>query len=197
MRDVRYCFHPWHGRAVWVHASLIRRGRAVAYCSLEDENCRVLEVPLWMLDVAACSKTAVSKLAFVSADSLRELKEILESARLQGNSRQRRKHSMNTCKMQKVLRVVPPIPRRQNQLPYSLVPSAIRAGQTCRPVFNRRRCHCWRSYSDSIEQQRQKAKSHRSCAMSEKIKPHHIGRKAILYVRQSSTFQVQNNLAGC
>jgi DNA invertase Pin-like site-specific DNA recombinase len=30
--------------------------------------------------------------------------------------------------------------------------------------------------------------------MSEKIKPHHIERKAILYVRQSSTFQVQNNL---
>ena len=54
----------------------------MAYCSLEDENSRVLEVPLWMLDVAACSKTAVSKLAFVSADSLRELKEILESARL-------------------------------------------------------------------------------------------------------------------
>src|SRR3954454_13477978 len=48
---------------------------------LEDENSRVLEVPLWMLDVAGCSKTAVSKLAFVSTDSLRELKEILESAR--------------------------------------------------------------------------------------------------------------------
>ena len=30
--------------------------------------------------------------------------------------------------------------------------------------------------------------------MSEKIKSHHIGRKAILYVRQSSTCQVQNNL---
>ena len=82
VREIRYCFHPWHGRAVWVHASLIRRGRAVAYCSLEDENSRVLEVPLWMLDVAACSKSAVSKLGFVSADSLRELKEILESARL-------------------------------------------------------------------------------------------------------------------
>ena len=82
VREVRYCFHPWYGRAVWVHASLIRRGRAVAYCSLEHENSRVLEVPLWMLDVAGCSKTAVSKLAFVSADSLRELKEILESARL-------------------------------------------------------------------------------------------------------------------
>src|SRR5437764_13073187 len=83
VREILYCFHPWHGRAVWVHASLVRRGRAVAYCSLE-ENSRVLEVPLWMLDVAGCSKTRVSKLAFVSADSLRELKEILESARLQG-----------------------------------------------------------------------------------------------------------------
>src|SRR6516225_9949067 len=30
--------------------------------------------------------------------------------------------------------------------------------------------------------------------MSDKIKPHHLERKAILYVRQSSTYQVQNNL---
>src|SRR5438445_4058265 len=31
-------------------------------------------------------------------------------------------------------------------------------------------------------------------AMSEKIKPHHLERKAILYVRQSSVYQVHNNL---
>src|SRR3982751_3051933 len=30
--------------------------------------------------------------------------------------------------------------------------------------------------------------------MSEKIKPHHLERKAILYVRQSSAYQVNNNL---
>src|SRR3954469_4162135 len=30
--------------------------------------------------------------------------------------------------------------------------------------------------------------------MSEKIKPHHVERKAILYVRQSSAYQVNNNL---
>jgi DNA invertase Pin-like site-specific DNA recombinase len=30
--------------------------------------------------------------------------------------------------------------------------------------------------------------------MSEKIKPHHLARKAILYVRQSSPYQVANNL---
>ena len=53
----------------------------MAYCSLEGENSRVLEVPLWMLDVAACSKTQVCKLGFVSTDSLRDLKQVLESAR--------------------------------------------------------------------------------------------------------------------
>jgi DNA invertase Pin-like site-specific DNA recombinase len=30
--------------------------------------------------------------------------------------------------------------------------------------------------------------------MSEKMKPHHLERKAILYVRQSSAYQVNNNL---
>jgi hypothetical protein len=81
LREICYSWHPWHGRAVRVHASLVRRGRAVAYCSLEDvQTCRVLEVPLWMLDVAACCKTRVSKPGFASAQSLRELKEVLQSA---------------------------------------------------------------------------------------------------------------------
>ena len=30
--------------------------------------------------------------------------------------------------------------------------------------------------------------------MSDKIKPHHLERKAILYVRQSSAYQVSHNL---
>lgn len=30
--------------------------------------------------------------------------------------------------------------------------------------------------------------------MSDKVKPHHLERKVILYVRQSSVYQVQNNL---
>ena len=30
--------------------------------------------------------------------------------------------------------------------------------------------------------------------MSDKIRPQHLGRKAMLYVRQSSTYQVQHNL---
>src|ERR1700730_1483372 len=81
LREICYSWHPWHGRAVWVHATLVKRGRAVAHCSLEElQTSRVLEVPLWMLDVAACCKTRVSKPGFVSAQSLRELKELLQSA---------------------------------------------------------------------------------------------------------------------
>ena len=81
LREICYSWHPWHGRAVWVHATLVKRGRAVAHCSLEDvQTSRVLEVPLWMLDVAACCRTEVSKRAVASARSLRELREVLQSA---------------------------------------------------------------------------------------------------------------------
>jgi len=84
IRDVRvmcYGWHPWHGRTVQVHSNLVKRGRPVAYCSLEDvPTCRVLEVPLWMLDVATCCKTRLSRPGFVSVQFLRELKEVLQSA---------------------------------------------------------------------------------------------------------------------
>jgi hypothetical protein len=54
-----------------VHASLVRRGRAVAYCSLGDiQTCRVLEVALWMFDVAACCKTRVAHPGFAATQSL-------------------------------------------------------------------------------------------------------------------------------
>jgi len=86
-REVCYPWHPWHGRKVWVHATLVKRGRAVAHCSLEDvQPVRVLEVPLWMLDVVACCKTRVAKSGLANLESLRELKALLHSARrAQGN----------------------------------------------------------------------------------------------------------------
>ena len=82
IREVCYAWHPWHGRPVWVHATLIKRGQAVAHCSLEEiQASRVLEVPLWMLDAAVCCKLRASKARFASAQSLRELKEVLQAAR--------------------------------------------------------------------------------------------------------------------
>jgi hypothetical protein len=84
VREICYSWHPYHGRAMRVHASLVKRGHAVAYCSLEDAPaCRALEIPLWMLDVAACCKTQASKPGFASAQSLRDLQEVLQAARPQ------------------------------------------------------------------------------------------------------------------
>src|SRR5215468_10027672 len=81
IREVCYSWHPWHGRPVWVHATLVKRGQAVAHCSLEEiQPSRVLEVPLWMLDAAVCCKARASKPGFASAQSLRELKEVLQAA---------------------------------------------------------------------------------------------------------------------
>ena len=82
IREVCYSWHPWHGLPVWVHATLVKRGQAVAYCSLEEiQASRVLEVPLWMLDAAVCCKARTSKPGFASTQSLRELKEVLQAAR--------------------------------------------------------------------------------------------------------------------
>src|SRR5215475_8843347 len=61
-------------------------------------------------------------------------------------------------------------------------------------MCNKRSCDCWRSYQGSIEQCWPRRESQRRYAVSDKIKSHHVERKAILYVRQSSVYQVQNNL---
>ena len=84
-REVCYPWHPWHGRRVWVHTTLVKRGRAVAHCSLEDvQPFRVLEVPLWMLDVAACCKMRIAKSGLANVESLHELKALLHSGQRAG-----------------------------------------------------------------------------------------------------------------
>ena len=49
LRDICYPWHPWSDHKVRVHATLVKRGQAVARCSLEDvQPFRIREVPLWM-----------------------------------------------------------------------------------------------------------------------------------------------------
>ena len=82
LRDIHYPWHPWHDHKVRVHATLVKRGQAVARCSLEDvQPFRILEVPLWMLDAAACCKIHASKCKVANVVSLRELKEVLQPVR--------------------------------------------------------------------------------------------------------------------
>ena len=76
LRDIHYPWHPWRDHKVRVHATLVKRGQAVARCSLEDvQPFRIREVPLWMLDAAACCKIHASKCKVANVVSLRELKD--------------------------------------------------------------------------------------------------------------------------
>ena len=79
-RQVLYPWHPWYGLRVGVHATLVRRGVAVAHCSSEGVYPpRHLELPLWMLDSAACSRVRAAKSGNVNVESLRELRRLLHS----------------------------------------------------------------------------------------------------------------------
>lgn len=87
-----YAWHPWCGRKVKVHATLVKRGIAVARCSSgEVFPDRSLELPLWMLDRAVCCKIHVAKPGSVRVESLRQLRHLLNvvqsaSARLANDS---------------------------------------------------------------------------------------------------------------
>ena len=82
LRDIHYLWHPWSDRKVRVHATLVKRGRAIARCSLEDaQPLRILEVPLWMLDAGACCKIRAATSSVTNVESLRELKALLQSTR--------------------------------------------------------------------------------------------------------------------
>ncbi len=86
-----YAWHAWCGHKVKVHATLVKRGMAVARCSSgEVFPDRCLELPLWMLDRAVCSNMRVAKSGSVRVESLRELKRLLQvqiaSARLAKDS---------------------------------------------------------------------------------------------------------------
>jgi hypothetical protein len=58
------------------------RGQTVVRCGLEeDQPIRLLEVPLWMFEPAACDSLRVTESRAVSVDALRVLKALLHSVR--------------------------------------------------------------------------------------------------------------------
>jgi hypothetical protein len=76
------CGTLWHEHKVRVHTTHVKRGRAVARCSLDDvPTCRILEVPFWMLDAAACCQIRTAESSVVDVESLRELILPISSSR--------------------------------------------------------------------------------------------------------------------
>src|SRR5438105_15859488 len=60
LRELRYPWHPWFGRAVTIYEVLVKQGHSVSRCGLEEERHRLsLEVPTWMFEPAACGRLRV------------------------------------------------------------------------------------------------------------------------------------------
>jgi hypothetical protein len=79
VRTVRYPFHPWYGREVYVLDQGVRHGQAVLDCRLDRDHARALEIPAWMLDEAACSTARITTQPGVSFQALRRLRQLLDA----------------------------------------------------------------------------------------------------------------------
>jgi len=80
-REVLYRRHPWFGRLVHVHQMIDKPGEAVFRCNLTDcRSDRLLEVPIWMFDRAACAACRRVAMAHVDLDTLTVLVELVRDA---------------------------------------------------------------------------------------------------------------------
>jgi hypothetical protein len=78
---IAYSWHPWAERTVRVHEVIERPTGSVARCSLVDAAvARVQEIPVWMLDAAACCQTRLAAEASTSLSALTALRILLLEA---------------------------------------------------------------------------------------------------------------------
>jgi hypothetical protein len=79
---IAYCWHPWAGRTVRVHEVIERTTGVAARCSLVDAAvARVQEIPVWMLDAAACCQTRLAAKPAAALSALAALRMLLLEAR--------------------------------------------------------------------------------------------------------------------
>jgi hypothetical protein len=83
-REIRYPWHSWCGRSVWIHRKVVKGGRIVYRCSLEQNHeARLFEVPQWMFESDACCQVHSAEEPAVNCAALLDLKlvggELLKS----------------------------------------------------------------------------------------------------------------------
>jgi hypothetical protein len=77
-REVRYPWHPWYGRTVWIYQSLKKHGDGILRCRIEqDQSVSLQELPEWMFDTAA-GQIQIAKAPAVGCEALRDLKALLQ-----------------------------------------------------------------------------------------------------------------------
>jgi hypothetical protein len=81
-REIRYPWHPWYGRPVWIHRAFVKAGQAVYRCSLEQNLVGpLLEIPQWMFDSGACCRVHGAENPAVDCAALQDLKLLLHRGR--------------------------------------------------------------------------------------------------------------------
>src|ERR1700675_222148 len=78
-RQIRYRWHPWFERIVWIYEELDKNGEGIRRCRSENnENARPLELPTWMFDETRCCCMRIQDAATVDCEALQRLKELLK-----------------------------------------------------------------------------------------------------------------------
>jgi len=80
---IAYRWHPWAGRTVHIHEVIERTTGAAARCSLAGATvARVQEIPVWMMDAAACCSARLAAEPTVALSALAGLRVLLSEAML-------------------------------------------------------------------------------------------------------------------
>jgi len=155
-----------------VHAEFRRgaKGDAAAYCvRVEEPGAVRLEIPAWMLDRSVCAGLAVEPTPRVSGEVYRELRRILAEAGCRRGADGVQSPDLD----QGDPHAEPSSPPDHRATPPAAAAEPVRPASRA-AVLGR-------------------PPGAGSPAMSEKITAGHLGRRAILYIRQSSAFQVEHN----
>jgi hypothetical protein len=84
-RKVLYSWHPWAGCIVRIHEVIEKAAGEVARCSHDGvASVRLLELPIWMFDRAACASMRVETLPWVDIAALAALRTLLDAAAIGG-----------------------------------------------------------------------------------------------------------------
>jgi hypothetical protein len=84
-RRVLYPWHPWAGCIVHIHEAIEKAAGDVARCSHNDgAPGRLLELPIWMFDHAACAPMRVETSPRVDIAALQALRALLDATAIGG-----------------------------------------------------------------------------------------------------------------
>ena len=81
LREVHYPWHPLYKQSIPVRLERRWKNGLVARCDPHsDVGRRGFDIPVWMLDSAVCSTMILSQTALVDAETLRQLRHLLDRA---------------------------------------------------------------------------------------------------------------------